>query len=41
LISEAACARADVNLGEVDQRELAFEREDERILAKVLRASAG
>jgi adenylate cyclase len=41
LISEAACARADVNLGEVDQRELELKGRNEQIMARVLRVSAG
>ena len=41
LISEAACACADVNLGEVDQRKLELKGRSEPILARVLRVSAG
>jgi adenylate cyclase len=40
LISEAACARAGVNLGAVDQRKLELKGRNEPILARVLRASA-
>lgn len=41
LISEAAFARADVNLGEVDQRELELKGRNEPILVRALRVSAG